>query len=85
MFDAYVPAPTAFDEAQALVEALIMNPSRSEPVAKSIRFWDQAGCHFFAQAAKNCYEYDQRNRLGDTLRSLANNAIITEHRRAIAA
>lgn len=85
MFAAYVPSPESREAADSIVQSLIQNlPRQADPVSKSIRFWDQVGCHHFAQSVKNCHAYSERNVLGDTLRSLANNAIITEHRRALA-
>lgn len=83
MIKAYVHSPESQEDADMLVEALVQNLARGQAaIRESIRDWDRKGCHYLAQALKRCYFYDHRNILGDSLRSLANTAIILEHRAA---
>ena len=81
----YVHPPVNAEEAEALVLAICNNPTRMTiPVQTSMRNWDRLGAGLFARAAKECYFYPHGHVLGATLRSLANTAIIIEHRRATA-
>jgi len=79
----YVSAPTDFVEAENLVQALCQNAARlGRPLSQSIRHWDGRGAGLFARAAKDCYQYQSGHSLGIMLRSMANTAIIIEHREA---
>ena len=81
----FIHAPHDTAEAEALVQAICQNLSRmAPPVQQSMRYWDRAACGSFARAAKDCYFYQHGHVLGATLRSLANTAIILEHRQATA-
>lgn len=74
-------SPTSLEEARSIVDLVLHNLSRNFDVVRgSLRDWDQAGCHHLANALKSCYYYDHGNVLGASLRSLANAAIIVEHR-----
>jgi hypothetical protein len=81
----YVQPPANTDEAASLVQAICSNLNRlAGPVQQSMRHWDRQGAGLFARAVKECYYYSHGHVLGSTLRSLANTAIIIEHRHATA-
>ena len=72
--------PTDLESARLLIDAISENPTRQEETARfSVHSWSAEGCHWFALAAKGSHLFDRRNIAGDTLRSLANLAIIREH------
>jgi hypothetical protein len=76
-----IVSPSSLEEAQSIVDLVLHNLSRNFGIVRdSLRDWDQTGCHHLANALKSCYYYDHGNVLGASLRSLANTAIIMEHR-----
>ena len=83
----HIVSPANIDEAEAIVGLLLANLAHNfEVVRNSLRFWDPQGAGYLARALKNCYFYQHGNVLGVSLRSLANTAIMVEHRgRATAA
>jgi hypothetical protein len=79
----FIHAPVNAEEAESLIQALCNNPTRiAGPLQQSLRHWDRNGAGLIARAAKSCYYYQHGNALGVMLRTLANTAIIIEHRRA---
>ena len=83
----HIASPSNLDEADAIVGLLTTNLARNfEVVRNSLRFWDPQGAGCLARALKGNHYYQHGNVLGVSLRSLANTAIIVEHRgRATAA
>jgi len=83
----HIASPSSIDEAEAIVGLLLANLAYNfEIVRSSLRFWDSRGAGYLARALKNSYFYQHGNVLGVSLRSLANTAIMIEHRnRATAA
>jgi len=77
----YITSPASVDEAEAIVGLLLTNLARNfEVVRGSLRFWEPQGAGRLARALKDCHSYHHGNVLGASLRSLANTAIIVEHR-----
>ena len=80
---ARIAAPLNIDDARSIAHYLLGNLTRHHDIVRdSVRDWDQLGCHLFAQALKECRQYDHGNVVGQALRNLANNAIMREHRLA---
>lgn len=74
-------APTDREAASLIVDSILAHPTRNvEMVRASIPAWPAEACHYLADALKTCRVYDDRNILGDSLRSLANLAVMREHK-----
>lgn len=78
-----INAPADYEEAQEIVTFAIRSLGENFPIVRdSLVDWDARGCHLLAQALKDCYYYSHGHVLGASLRSLANTAVIVEHRKA---
>jgi len=73
-------APTSTEDASQVVDYVVGNLQRNyDIVFQSVRTWDREGCHLIAQALKGCHHYGHGHMLGQSLRNLANAAIMREH------
>lgn len=79
-----IASPASLEEADSIVSLILNNLPHNYGIVRDSMFesWDQQGCHLLAQALKNCYYYSHGHVLGSSLRTLANSAVIQEHRLA---
>ena len=78
-----INAPQDYEEAQEIVTFAMRSLGENLPIVRdSLTSWEARECHLLAQALKSCYYYSHGNVLGASLRSLANTAVIIEHRKA---
>lgn len=79
-----IASPKSLEEAESIVQLLITNLARNYEIVRDSLYesWDVQGCHHLAQALKGCYYYSHGHVLGASLRTLANTAIMREHRLA---
>ena len=78
-----ITEPKNLDEARDIIAFVVRNLGSNFGIVRdSLRDWSQHGCHLLAYALKGDQYYSHGHNLGTALRSLANAAIILEHRKA---
>ena len=78
-----IAEPVDLEEANDVVSFVTRNLGQNYGIVRdSLRDWSQRGCHLLAYALKGNHYYSHGHNLGAALRSLANTAIILEHRKA---
>lgn len=78
-----ITEPASLEEAQDVVAFVIRNLGENYGIVRdSLNSWSAQGCHLLAYALKGSHYYSHGHNLGAALRTLANGAIILEHRKA---